>query len=225
MSKYLIVLLCLVGCSAKTTVTMIPGATGETGAVGATGPSGANGHSLVSQFVEVSMESCECLAGGTRLDIYQDLDDTLSVSESDSYAGSLVACNGSNGANGQDGQEGAQGLQGSVGPTGSAGADGSDGEPGPQGLAGADGIDGLDGTDGAQGPPGTGATILASSSVCTSITGSYYMKSNTLYLENDSSLCDGSHDKVELNNGDSLWLSANKLAVYNLSGLRVITFN
>ncbi len=216
-SLYVFALLALVGCAEKTTVTMIPGAAG---APGAAGQNGANGHSLVSYFTEAS--GCECQAGGTRLDIYQDLNDDLEASEGDSYTGSLVACNGANGANGQDGTPGEQGPEGAAGPQGEPGADGADGEQGPQGPAGADGIDGV---DGAQGPAGSGASILASSSVCTSISGNYYMKNNVLYLEDDSSLCDANHDKVELNNGDSVWISTNKLAVYNSTGLRVITFN
>lgn len=231
---------------------------------GDNGKDGANGHSLVSQFIDAN--ELECSTGGTRLDIYIDLNDDLSLNEEDLYQGSLVACNGSNGLNGTNGLQGvqgetgatgAQGIQGERGPRGHVGPrgergprghrgedgeDGNDGAQGvagpvgpqgPQGPAGSQGIQGLQGATGAQGPvgptgpSGSGATILASTSSCVLITGNYYLKNNTLYEEDDSSLCDGNHDKVSMNSsGDSLWLSASKLLIKDSEGImRVITFN
>lgn len=81
--KYIVLMFMfvLVGCQSET-VTLIPG---PAGAVGATG---ANGHSLVSQSVEAS--GCECdWSGGTRLDVYLDMDDSLSVTEGDMFQSSL----------------------------------------------------------------------------------------------------------------------------------------
>ncbi len=184
---------------------------------GQDGANGANGHSLVSQFAEVN--GCECdEQGGTRLDIYLDLDDSLSVSEGDTFQNSLIACNGRNGLRGPRGLTGAQGEQGIPGE---AGPQGEQGVPGPQGLTGAAGATGATGAQGVagpvgpigpQGPQGTmgpagpqgpaGAVLqnyTLSSSTCTSIGDGYYAKKDgdtvKLYKDlpgNSGSDCDGS---------------------------------
>jgi len=228
--KKLMVILCLlsvIGCSPDREVVEV--------IKGKDGVDGANGHSIVSQFNEASQ--CECGEnGGTRLDLFIDMDDSLSTTESDLYQGSLVACNGANGLNGEnglDGTDGAQGVPGEQGPQGeqgeigAQGVAGSTGEQGPVGPQGPTGPQGLQGIPGVAGTNGSGATILASSSTCVQVDGNYYMKNDTLYYEDDSSKCDGNHDKVSLNSsGDSLWVAAKKLAVLDGDGeLRVIIFN
>jgi hypothetical protein len=219
MKKILICLaLVLSGCADKTTVEMRQGLPGLNGTNGADGLNGSNGHSLVSQFVETSCW-LECANGGTRLDIYLDMDDSLSVSESDLYTGSLLACNGANGLNGQTGATGEQGPQGDVGPQGTPGADGVAGPAGPAGPQG------LPGADGAQGADGMGATITVyNTSTCTAIAGtSYYVKGDAIY---SSSGCASNHKVAELDGGDdTFWVSATKLAVENSGSIKVISFN
>lgn len=207
-----------------------PGANGSNGSNGADGKDGANGHSLVSQYLSASEFECE--SSGSRLDIYLDMDDSLSVSESDVYLNSLVACNGANGLNGQDGAAGAQGEpgpQGIAGEVGPQGEQGPAGEPGPQGLPGEPGAPGADGQNGSDGEDGTSASIVSyTSSSCTSIAGTaYYAKANGstsgIY---SASNCHSSTKVFELGEGDSVWLSANALAVKLMTtGIRVITFN
>lgn len=206
---------------------LIPGPTGATGAPGtggATGAQGPNGHSLVSQYVE----PCQwvCPNGGSELDIYLDTDDTLSVSEGDTYQNSIIACNGANGLNGQDGLPGTDGAQGEPG------AQGPQGNAGPQGPAGADGVTGPTGAQGPagpQGPAGTTVTITAyTSSSCTLIAGTtYYAKnssgtSGSIY---DASSCASNHKVGDVSGGDNFWLSATKLATDNNgSGIRVVSY-
>lgn len=180
------------------------------------GDPGANGHSLVSEYGD--SESLECRGGGSRLDIYVDLDDTLSVTEGDLFQGSLIACNGANGLDGAQGIPGTPGPQGVAGPQGlpGLGLPGPAGPPGPQGPQGA---------TGAQGPAGSGASVTTySSNSCTAIAGtSYYAKSGDVYDDND---CHSSDRVAQLNDtNETFWLSANKLAVNAGSSLRVLTFN
>lgn len=200
-----------------------PGAAGQDGADGQNGTDGkdgANGHSIASQFMEATQ--CECISGGSRLDLYLDLDDSLSASEGDQYLGSLVACNGFNGQDGEAGIPGEQGPQGEVGP---AGEQGNPGEAGEQGPTGPQGPEGPQGEPGAVGPAGSGATITQYNlnSTCKSIGNGYYAKSGVKIYDN--SLCNGSH--TDLSDANStLWLSASSLAVVvNSSTLRVISFN
>ncbi len=190
----------LIGCSPrKETVHVI------------NGQDGANGHSTVSQVNQTS--ELECTDGGSRVDIYLDMDDSLLASEGDLYEGSFVSCNGSNGLNGEHGIQGEQGPQGLIGPQGLPGEEGSQG---PIGLQGPQGDNGQD---------DSGATITPSTSTCTLIVGNYYTKNNVLYLEDDNNHCDGSHDKIELSSIGSLWVFGNKLVVFDGSVLRTITFN
>lgn len=237
------ILILILSCTKSTTVEVISGKDGSNGS------NGSNGHSLVSQFVS-SNEDIECEAGGTRLDVYLDLDDSFNPSEADSYQGSLIACNGKNGLNGSNGLNGTVGLQGpqgvpgtqgpqgSVGPKGDKGPKGDSGDsddhddvvagpPGPQGPAGPQGPQGLPGAQGAQGASGSGAVIQVSTSSCVLIVDSYYTKNNLLYLENDSNYCDGNNDKVTLNSsGDSMWVAASMLVIKDGAGiLRIIKFN
>jgi hypothetical protein len=126
------------------------------------GPQGENGHSLASLVAEIDA-GLLCPSGGQSLDIYLDIDDSLSVTEGDEYLSSIVTCDGSNGLNGIDGLAGTDGQDGETGPQGDQGPQGIPGAQGPQGLAGAtgadgqdgaDGVDGVDGQDGATGPAG-----------------------------------------------------------------------
>lgn len=203
MNKYIVGLMFLlsVGCSHKESVTFMPGPQGDAGATGATGAAGANGHSLVSQTVEAGY--CECdQAGGNRLDIYLDNDDSLSVSEGDSFQSALIACNGRNGLNGSNGLPGTTGATGETGSTGETGATGAQGIPGAQGPSGSQGTpgpmgmmgpqgamgspgptgstgpQGPQGTPGAQGPAGSGATLqnYTLNSSCQSVSDGYYAK-------------------------------------------------
>jgi hypothetical protein len=206
--RFIVVLSVLlgVGCSPETELVQII--------------NGQNGHSLVSQFSELSQESLECLNGGTSLHIYIDLDDSLSASEGDLYTGSLIACNGANGLNGE------QGIPGEVGPIGLAGPQGLPGEQGEPGPTGPMGPQGPQGLPGAVGESGSGATITVySSSLCVAIAGTaFYVQSGTIY---SASSCNSNTKVVELNGSDdTFWVGANKLAVENgSSSLKVITFN
>jgi Collagen triple helix repeat (20 copies) len=232
--------LMLTSCSKTEIVDILQGKPGTNGTNGTNGADGANGHSLVSQYTEAS--GCECETSGQRMDVYLDVDDSLSVTEGDLYQGSLVACNGYNGLNGKDGldgTDGAQGIPGEPGPQGEAGQVGPQGEagqvgpqgeqgiPGPVGPQGPQGIQGLPGATGAQGPAGSGAVIQGSTSTCTLVVGNYYLKNNVLYDEDDSNKCDGNNDKVSFNmSGDSLWLTSTILAVKDGEGvIKVIKFN
>lgn len=241
-SLFLILVFLLAGCSGSSTIQLIPGPAGPRGAVGPTGSAGANGHSLVSQFVEVDTDSLECATGGTRLDIFLDLDDTLTVSENDVYMGSLVACNGANGLdglngqdglNGSDGQDGANGTDGLTGQPGPQGVAGPQGDTGPQGVAGPvgpEGPQGLQGATGAQGPAGEGATVTAySSTACIGITGTSFFEKATLNSVGiyTSSTCASNTKQIDLNkNSSTFWLSQNSLGVFAAPNtLRVIRFN
>ena len=191
---------------------------------GTNGTNGTNGHSLVSQFVNLE-ESLECPNGGTSLDIYLDIDDSLTVSESDTYTNSLIACNGSNGlqgATGVAGSTGATGVAGQIGPQGAAGAQGIAGPVGPIGPQGPQGA------TGAQGSSGTGASIVSyTASSCTKITGTsmYVQKSGSNFQMFSGNTCNSSTKVSEVSSGESVWASSSSLAVWNGSSIRVITFN
>jgi len=248
MKKYVILLAILGGCSDNTTLKLVQGPAGTNGidgTNGANGLNGSNGHSLVSEYVETDLE---CETNGQRLDIYLDLDDSLSVSEGDIFMNSLIVCNGTNGLNGlngADGQTGPQGLPGHIGPQGLMGATGPQGIQGAVGPQGAQGVQGPSGPAGSPGAPGTqgpqgpqgltgaagssGATItIYTSASCALITGTtFYTKPNGTNTELfSSSLCSGSSKVTEIGDGDSFWVSNNKLAIDDAnSGIKVITFN
>lgn len=145
MKKFAVALAILsaIGCSpSREAVSVIKGETG------APGQDGANGHSLVSQFASLSEESLECRNGGASLNLYIDMDDSLSSTVGDLFTGSLVACNGVNGL------DGLNGLDGEVGSRGAPGLDGKDGRPGKDGANGTNGEDGHDGENGKDGAKG-----------------------------------------------------------------------
>jgi len=196
--KLVLMLLLLMSCNPKKEVVGFKD--------GDNGKDGKNGHSLVSEYADAS--ELECSNGGTRLDIFLDLDDSLSASEGDLYLNSLVAC---------DGETGLSGIPGEVGPRG---------EIGPQGSAGENG---LPGPVGPQGLPGTNSSITSyTSNSCIQIEGtSYFTKpvgqGSGIYT---SSNCHSSSKEFELGEGDSIWLASNVLGVKLLTtGLRVIKFN
>ena len=221
----LFIVLCMIvflaGCGQSETLTLLEGPNGSNGVAGTNGTDGTNGldgkdgvngHTLVTQYLEAS--SLECETSGSRLDIYLDTDDSLSVSEADVYQNSLVDCNGANGLNGQDGLNGEDGEQGPAGLDGEVGPQGEQGESGPQGIPGA--------------PGESGAFILAyTASSCIQIAGTFrFTKANGstsgIYT---SSTCHSSSKEFELGVGDSFWVSSNSLAVkLGTSGIRVITF-
>lgn len=211
--KKMLLFMFLCSCSPKTELVEI--------IKGDDGLAGANGHSVVSEYVQ----SCEieCAAGGQRLDLYLDLDDSLSATEGDLYLNSLVACNGLNGAKGAKGATGAQGPQGAIGPQGLPGAQGLPGPTGPVGPQGPQGLPGADGDD------DSGATITQySSSSCTLIAGtsSYVKVSNNSVSLYTSSSCSSSSKFATVSEGESYWVAAKDLAVFNTqTSIRVIHFN
>lgn len=225
----LLFVLLLTACGPrKETVGVINGSDGKDGRDGENGNDGKNGHSLVSEYVESS--ELECSNGGTRLDIYLDLDDSLSASEADQYLNSLIACNGANGLNGQagaQGEAGPAGLQGEIGPQGTPGEAGAQGPVGPMGPQGPQGEQGEQGLPGANGSSGATVTSYTSSN-CTLVSGSsYYVKNNGsnsgIYT---TSTCSSNSKVFEMGNGDAFWFSGNILGVKLVSGgVRVINFN
>lgn len=117
------------------------------------GVDGANGHSVLSESSPASVDDCP--NGGTKLDLYLDVDNTKTITVKDTYEGSVLACNGANGDTGLQGPIGATGDTGPVGETGPTGPQGLPGEIGPIGPQGPNGDIGATGP---QGPIGnTGA--------------------------------------------------------------------
>lgn len=246
MNKFLLLILAVVviACDKRTDVATVTANDGK---------DGKNGHSIVSMYNKSS--ELECLNDGQRLDLYLDIDDSLSVTEGDLYMNSLVTCNGLNGlngidgVNGQDGETGAQGPQGEPGPQGLVGATGPQGLAGPQGLQGIPGLPGAigpqgvpgrpgpmgpqgpQGPQGIQGPagsPGTTVTItLYSSNSCTKITGTnrYVRVQGNNVQFFTSSSCHSSTKLAEVSQGESFWVTGNVLAVYDDCSVRVLTFN
>ena len=136
--KYLLIALLLASCGKKETLEVI------------NGTNGSNGHSLVSELNEAN----ECIDGGTRLDIFLDIDDNLSASEGDLFQTSLIACNGEQGETGRRGLRGFRGYQGEEGAMGEVGPQGLIGETGAIGPQGIQGSQGVAGPTGPQGPQG-----------------------------------------------------------------------
>ncbi len=284
---------------------------------GPKGDPGQNGYSLVSYVAKIPA-GLLCVAKGSSMDFYLDLDYSLDFSKDDKYQGSLVVCNGANGlagsdgsdglagtdgaqgipgeqgpsgldgedgedgqnghngenghdgnngenghdgnngvdgidghngqdgndgvpgenghdgSNGQDGHDGADGqnghdgsngqngLNGETGPAGAPGQNGADGSPGHQGPSGPQGVTGPMGQAGQDGEDGTLVTITEySSSTCTAILGTtYYAKNGKVYT---AGTCSG--QDVGISQGESMWLSATKLAITTSNSVRVITFN
>lgn len=236
MKKLLFITLTLLACTKRTDQVSL---TATDGLNGHDGTNGRDGHSVVSMYNETS--ELECKAGGQRLDLYLDMDYSLSVSENDLYMNSLVVCNGVNGLNGEQGPQGEMGPQGLIGATGPQGLMGPQGLQGPKGATGAigpQGVPGVMGPVGPQGPAGpqgmqgpagsSGATIkLYASTSCTLVTGSNrYVKvqgQNVQFFS--SSNCHSSTKLAEVSQGESFWVTGNILAVYDDCSVRVITFN
>ena len=228
MKKLLLLTVLAIGCTQREQITLIPGPTGPTGTSGTNGQDGENGHSLVSSYSSAS--ELECATGGNRLDIYLDLDDSLTVTEDDVYQNSLVACNGLNGLQGLPGLDGVDGETGPRGRRGRTGEAGPQGEVGPQGEAGLDGLPGPTGPEGPQGPTGSSsASVLAvNPTSCTALTGgTYYAKSGTgkvgIYT---GSTCSSASKVTDLDDSHpTIWVSEDSLAVFSLpNNLRVISF-
>lgn len=231
----IVLLSVLAGCGDS--ITTVKGLDGAPGAEGAQGPQGEkgdkgdqgekgdqgpNGHSLSSSSVTLGKGSCECPGtGGSRVDIYLDNDDSLTVTEGDTYQSSLFACNG---AKGKRGRQGEQGPQGNVGPQGEQGEQGPPGVQGPQGPQGIPGPQGEDGAD-----AGSIASYDLSSGSCKNVGSGYYAKkssSNSAALYSASNCNLLSLQKI-LGAQDSLWLSASRLGFLDANNglaLRVITF-
>lgn len=74
------------------------GLPGSNGMDGTDGINGSNGHSIVSVSRLATNLECPGL-GGSAVDFYLDVDDSLSVSVNDVLQSGVVACNGSNGLN------------------------------------------------------------------------------------------------------------------------------
>lgn len=235
----MILLLLIVACDKRTDQATV------------TAVDGKNGHSVVSVYNESS--ELECSNGGQRLDLYLDLDDSLSVTEGDTFMNSLVTCNGLNGLNGAQGPQGEPGpqgligetgpqgltgprgyqgfpgLPGAIGPRGLPGVAGSTGPQGLPGVAGPVGPQGAQGPQGIQGPAGSsGATIvLYAQTSCTRIgSTNRYLKvqgNNVQFFS--SSNCSSNSKLAEVSQGESFWVTGNMLAVYDDCSVRVITFN
>lgn len=221
LSVLLALAMIVAGCSDSAYI--VRGNDGAPGATGATGAAGQNGHSLVSAFASLDGQSFECPGvGGTRLDVYVDLDDSLTASEGDLYSNSMFACNGATGAQGIPGEQGPQGVAGPQGTPGAQGPQGPIGPQGPQGLPGP------------QGPAGSSSgTIVSynlSSGNCTSIGDGHYAKKSSssdakIY---SSSFCSSSSAEANLGAGDdTFWITSTRLATldnHNGLVLRVINF-
>lgn len=93
-----------IGCGTTETVML----KGPAGAPGVPGNDGNAGHSLVS--LPRSASENECLTNGSAVDVYLDLDDSLTVSEGDTLQSGLVACHGAPGVDGLDGVDGSDAV-------------------------------------------------------------------------------------------------------------------
>lgn len=204
---------------------------------GKNGTNGSNGHSLVSQYMPATELECDS-AGGSRLDIYIDMDDSLTPSDNDRYQNSIVACNGLNGLNGlngSDGSNGENGHDGVAGPPGQSGPPGLDGNPGHDGLPGPQGLPGQDGAPGQNGPPGQDGkdahvTPRNVGVNCTNVHPNYdaMIKNNTveIYTATANHSCPAPNKVFVLTSSSStFWLSATELAVFvDPAGLRILNY-
>jgi MYXO-CTERM domain-containing protein len=114
------------------------GADGADGQDGEVGPAGHNALSLISDEAPGDL----CPAGGKRLDVGIDLNDS-GVLDEDEIQATDYLCNGEEGAQGPAGNDGAQGPAGDDGAQGPAGNDGTNGNDGAQGANGDDGNNAL----------------------------------------------------------------------------------
>lgn len=186
------------GCAQSETVLL----KGPAGQPGAPGEVGAPGHSAVS--LSRAASELECEVSGTAVDVYLDLDDSLSVTEGDTLQSGLVACNG---ANGLDGADGANGVDG------------------------ADGSDGQDGADGADGEDGTNATAVMTAytigSSCQVIHSGWSAKkhdSDSVKVYSNES-CSGSSETLDDDNDDMFVISNSVVLLYQNLVIRKLVFN
>lgn len=204
-------------CSKTETVTALKGDPGN---------DGKNGHSLVSQYVAPTELEC-ANSDGNRLDIYIDMDDSLTPTDGDVYQNSLVACNGSDGRDGNPGHDGVAGPPGQSGPPGLNGNPGHDGQPGPQGPPGSPGAPGSNGHDGRDGhdPQVTPKNVGAN---CSNISSNYdaLIKNQTVEIYTAGFACSANKKVFVLTSSAStFWLSNNELAVFvDPVGLRILTY-
>lgn len=227
MNKFYLMTLILFSCAPAREVVQI-----------VNGKDGSNGHSLVSQYMASTELECDG-TGGSRLDIYMDLDDSLTPSEGDLYQNSIVVCNGLNGANGTDGTVGTNGTNGhdgiagppgSSGPPGLNGNPGHDGVPGPSGAPGTPGAPGSNGSNGTNGHDGQNAHVTPKNVTgnCAAITTNYdaMIKNNTVEIYTAGKSCDAPYKVYVLTSAAStFWLSATELAVFvDPAGLRILNY-
>lgn len=209
----ILIFLGVLGCSPK--LEMVEVYKGDPGSPG------VNGHSLVSQYVAVTELECDSL-GGSRLDIYLDMDDSLTPSETDIYQNSLVSCNGYNGVNGNPGHDGIAGPPGQSGPPGLNGNPGHDGLPGPSGPPGSPGAPGQNGKDAHVTPKNINGN-------CSNVNANYdaLTKNNTVELYTSGKSCSSPFKVFILTSSAStFWLSNTELAVFvDPVGLRVLNYN
>lgn len=77
------------------------GLNGSDGTNGTNGSNGVSGHSLVTEIRSATL--IECSTSGQALDVYLDIDDTLSKTPGDAFQNSIVTCNGAAGPAGANG--------------------------------------------------------------------------------------------------------------------------
>lgn len=160
--------------------------------------SGNDGHSLVSEYHSPTAFECGEL-GGSRLDVYLDMNYNLVSDAGDVFQNSLLSCNGAIGV----------GIPGPIGPQGPPGVDGAPGPVGPVGDSGA-------------------VITEYSSTSCTVIAGtSTYMKaSNNNVSLYSASTCANNTKIAEVAQGEVYWAGPMDMVVYNTSSsIRVIHFN
>jgi len=183
--------------------------------IGTPGAPGQDGYSIVSKTPGTLPPTCT--NGGAAVDLYLDLDRSLTYTVGDSYQSTLFACNGIDGQDGEDGQDG---------------QDGADGE---------DGADGQDGQDGAQGPPGTpGSTgtmtfkTFFSTLACQKImTGFSAQRPSTgagnLEVYANETCAGGAIQTLNADGNDAYWPTTSTLLILNGTGssttLFIINFN
>lgn len=207
----LLSLIVVASCAPDATLQLIPGPMG---------PQGPRGHLVLPQIIQLTSESLECGEnGGVRYDWYIDEDDSVTLSDADTYYASAATCNGLNGLNGLNGHAGEQGPPGLAGP------------PGLQGNPGHDGVAGPPGSTGPQGPPGQNAHVTQHYvSACLAMPGGYYLKtgngseSGSVGIYTNSS-CNGSHSQLNSANS-TFFFTANILGVYvDSQTVRTLEYN
>jgi hypothetical protein len=251
----LLTLMLLASCGQKESIKLIPGPQGPAGANGHSLVSYSaeidcetlcpNGGTSLDIYLDLDDSQN---FSGEEVDSYQN---SIIICNGENGLDGSNGLDGAQGAQGEVGERGPRGfmgfmgfpglpgprgLTGATGPAGPAGAQGPAGTPGSQGPVGPAGTPGAPGAAGINGLPGaagtSSVTISAySSSSCVSVVGSSparYAKSGELY-ESDNNGGTDCDDKIEIGDGDTLWLATRVLATQEKNGssysLRVITFN